>query len=45
MIAKRDIKEEQALSLSIMPEGLLAGLDDDSVRHFFTYLQGERALK
>ncbi len=45
VIAKRDIKEEQALSLSIMPEGLLAGLDDKSLRDFFAYLQADRALK
>ena len=45
VIARRDIKEEQGLSLSMMPEGLLAGMDDKQVRDFFAYLQGERAIK
>ncbi len=45
VIAKRDIKEEQGLSLSMMPEGLLAGLDDRQLRDLFAYVQGERGLK
>jgi putative heme-binding domain-containing protein len=45
VIAKREIKEEQGLTLSMMPEGLLAGMDGKQVRDFFAYLQAEKAVK
>jgi putative heme-binding domain-containing protein len=45
IIAKRDIKEEQALSLSIMPEQLLTGLTDQQLQDLFAYLQAEKPPK
>jgi len=38
VIPKRDVKEEQALKLSIMPEGLLEGLDEKGLRDLFAYV-------
>jgi putative heme-binding domain-containing protein len=45
VIAMRDIKAEQALSLSVMPEGLLTGMDDQQLRDFFAYVQSPTAVK
>jgi putative membrane-bound dehydrogenase-like protein len=45
IISKRDIKNEQALTLSIMPEQLLEGLTDQQLRDFTAYLQSEKPPK
>jgi len=45
VIAKRDIKEERALALSIMPEQLLEGLADQQLRDFIAYLQADKSPK
>jgi putative heme-binding domain-containing protein len=45
VIAKREIKEERALSLSIMPEQLLADLTNQQLQDFFAYLQSEKPVK
>jgi putative heme-binding domain-containing protein len=45
VVPKKEIKEERALGLSMMPEGLLAGLSDGELRDFFAYLRAERAVK
>jgi len=45
VIPKRDVKEEQALKLSIMPEGLLDGLNERSLRDLFAYLQAEQKTR
>jgi putative heme-binding domain-containing protein len=37
-IAIADIREERVLPISLMAEGLLNGLSDQDLRHFFTYL-------
>jgi putative heme-binding domain-containing protein len=39
VIPKRDIRDERALALSIMPEGLLDALTDAQLRDLFAYLQ------
>jgi putative heme-binding domain-containing protein len=38
VIPKARVADERALSTSIMPEGLLAGLSDQQLRDFFAYL-------
>jgi putative heme-binding domain-containing protein len=43
VVAKREIREERALSLSIMPEGLLTGLGEGELRDLFAYLQAAGA--
>jgi putative heme-binding domain-containing protein len=43
VIPKRDIREERALTLSIMPEELLSGLSDRQLCDFFAYLQSEKS--
>jgi putative heme-binding domain-containing protein len=43
VIPKDQIADERALDLSIMPEGLLDGLDDQSLRDLFAYLRAEKA--
>jgi len=45
VIPQRDIKEEQALKLSIMPEALLDGLDDQSLRDLFAHVQSEQKTR
>jgi putative heme-binding domain-containing protein len=42
ILPKGDIKEERALALSIMPEGLLDGMSDPQLRDFFAYLQASK---
>ncbi|HYE19557.1 MAG TPA: c-type cytochrome [Tepidisphaeraceae bacterium] len=42
-IARADIASEQALNLSIMPEGLLSDLSPQQLRDLFAYLQSEKA--
>ena len=43
VIPKRDIREERALTLSIMPEELLTGLSDRQLCDLFAYVQSEKA--
>ena len=43
VVPKREIKEERALTLSIMPEGLLNGLSDAELRDLFAYLRAASA--
>jgi putative heme-binding domain-containing protein len=40
-VAKADIEERERTSLSMMPEGLLKGLDEASVRDLLAYLAGD----
>jgi hypothetical protein len=35
------VADERALTVSLMPEGLLAGLTDQEVRDLFKYLSAE----
>ena len=42
VIPKRDIREERALTLSIMPEELLGGLSDRQLCDLFAYVQAEK---
>jgi putative membrane-bound dehydrogenase-like protein len=39
VIPKRDVRDERALTVSIMPEGLLDGLSEGQLRDLFAYLQ------
>jgi putative heme-binding domain-containing protein len=39
VIPKRDVRDERALTVSIMPEGLLDGLSEQQLRDLFAYLQ------
>jgi putative heme-binding domain-containing protein len=39
VIPKSDIRDERALTTSIMPEGLLVGLAEQQLRDLFAYLQ------
>ena len=39
VVPKKDVKDERALTLSIMPEGLLTGLKDAELRDLLEYLQ------
>jgi putative heme-binding domain-containing protein len=39
VVPKRDIKDERAMTLSVMPERLLDGLTDRELRDLFAYLQ------
>jgi len=43
VIPKAEIATEQALSLSIMPEGLLTDLSEAQIRDLFAFLQAEKA--
>lgn len=45
IIPKKEIKEEQALTLSIMPESLLDGLDEIQLKDLLAYLQSEKPVK
>jgi putative heme-binding domain-containing protein len=38
-LARREIRELRASSASLMPDGILAGLDDQALRDFFAYLR------
>jgi putative membrane-bound dehydrogenase-like protein len=40
-IAKADVDDERPLTVSLMPEGLLAGLSDQQVRDLYKYLSAE----
>ncbi len=42
VVPKAQILEERAMSTSLMPEGLLAGLSDQQVRDLFKYLSSEK---
>ena len=44
-LAKTDIIDERPLSVSLMPEGLLAGLSDQEIRDLFKYLMQDKPLK
>lgn len=41
-VAKDQIREERALPASLMPEGLLEGLNDQQVRDLFKYLSSDK---
>jgi putative heme-binding domain-containing protein len=43
VVPKGQIADERALELSIMPEGLLDGLDEGQLRDFFAYVRAEKA--
>jgi putative membrane-bound dehydrogenase-like protein len=43
VVPKSQIAEERALELSIMPEGLLEGLDEGQLRDLFAYVRAEKA--
>jgi putative heme-binding domain-containing protein len=44
-VARQNILERQALTLSIMPEGLLDAYDDAQIRDLFAYLQAKTATR
>lgn len=39
-LERQEVVDMQRVPVSLMPEGLLQGLPDDSVRDLFTYLMG-----
>lgn len=41
-VSKSDVADERALTVSLMPEGLLAGLMDQEVRDLFKYMAAEK---
>jgi putative membrane-bound dehydrogenase-like protein len=44
-VAKKDIKSDKALGMSMMPEGLLSGLSDAEVRDLIAYLMAPAQVK
>jgi len=44
-VAKKDVKTNKALGLSMMPEGLLSGLSDEEVRDLVGYLMSPAQVK
>jgi putative membrane-bound dehydrogenase-like protein len=44
-VAKKDIKSDKALGMSMMPEGLLNGLSDAEVRDLIAYLMAPAQVK
>lgn len=44
-VAKKDIKSDKALGMSLMPEGLLNGLSDEEVRDLIGYLKAPAQVK
>lgn len=44
-VAKKDIKSDKALGMSLMPEGLLNGLTDEEVRDLISYLKSPAQVK
>jgi putative heme-binding domain-containing protein len=44
-IARKEIREFNAAPASLMPEGLLGGLDDQALRDFFAYLRISQPIR
>ena len=44
-VAKKDVKVNKALGLSMMPEGLLSGLSEEEVQDLLSYLMSPAQVK